>query len=314
MHKIGSLRSVIALLTAAMFLWTGGAEAMQLSTIPLEDGPNRMVVAARGEIIPGDYDRLVAYIGQLPDTAQIAGFMLDSPGGNVMEASKIAHWFGRVGATVAVLGQSKCVSACFLIFAAGRKKLTSPTALIGVHSASEGGAETAETMAITTAMARDAATFGVPPVVLGKMVMATPGQMEWLTQRDLIAMGVTITQADNQPSPPPAVSSPPVAASPATVAPIAPPPVSQEPVTFRQGFADRQGWEQWVGSLSGPYLDGVTFWAGHRSDHKPPSCYGDGGADLGPFTAGCLSAQHRLSLVDAQRKGDPEYRRGWNSL
>lgn len=315
MDRIGRLRGAIAGLTAAMWVCAGGAEAMQFSTLPVDNDPDQVVIGATGEIIPGDLDRLAAYVGALPSASRILGFTLDSPGGNLAEASKIARTFRRIGATVGVLGQAKCVSACFLIFAAGAKKITDPTALIGVHSASVEGAETAEAMAVTTAMARDTATLGVPPGIIGKMVVATAGQMEWLTQRDLTSMGVIITQADAPRSPSPAVAAPPAAVSQGGVAAVAPPPVpTAEPVTFRQGFADRQGWEQWFATLTEQYLDGATFWAEHRSDHKTPSCYGNGGGDLGAFTAGCLSAQQRLSPADVRRKGDPEYRRGWNSF
>jgi hypothetical protein len=310
MQRIRRLRGAIAGFIAAMWVGVAGAEAMQFSTIPLESAPGQVVIGATGVIIPGDLDRLVTYVRALPATAQLAGFALDSPGGNIEEASKIARAFRRINATVGVLGQSRCVSACFLMFAAAARKITDPTALIGVHSASIEGADTAEAMAVTTAMARDAAALGVPSAIIGKMVVATLGQVDWLTQQDLISMGVIIAQADAP------RSRPTLSASTTGVAPavVAPPVAAEEPVTFRQGLADRQGWEQWVASLSGPYLDGATFWAGHRSDHKPPTCYGDGGADLGAFSAGCLSAQQRLSLVDVRRKADPEYRRGWNSL
>jgi hypothetical protein len=214
-----------------------------------------------------------------------------------------------------------------LMFAAGARRVAEYTALIGVHSASEGGAETAESMAITTAMARDAATFGVPPGIIGKMVLAEPGQMEWLTQRDLVSMGVRILQPDPLTSPPPPGTTPPVAAvsggtppvapvaslPASTAAGISPPATAQEPPAFQQGLADRNNWEQWFGSLSGPYLDGASFWAGHRSDPRAPSCNGTGSTGVA-FTSGCLTAQQRLAAADVRRKSDPDYRRGWNSF
>lgn len=318
-----SIMATVGTISLTVALWVGvqTAQAMQFAVLPLEDS-GKVVIAATGEIIPGDLDRLAATIERLPPTLRIVGYSLDSPGGNLLEAEKIANGIHRMQTTVGVLGQARCVSACFLLFAAGATKLTDPTALIGVHSASEAGGENTESLALTTAMARDVAELGVPPGIIGKMVTATPGQVEWLTQRDLASMGVKILRDDA--APPPA-SVPPVASAPnrlpaAAVAALpaglmAPAPIAaQDPVTFRQGFADRQSWEQWFASISGPYLDGAAFWAQHRSDHKIPSCYGDAGMDPGSFTAGCLAAQQRLSATDVRRQSDPDYRRGWNSL
>jgi hypothetical protein len=203
MHQIGRLRGAIAGLTAAMWLCAGGAEAMQFSPVALGNDPNKVVIQAVGEIIPGDFDRLRASFMDLPSTARIGGVILDSPGGNIAEASRIAEGLRRTGLTVAVFGQARCVSACFLIFAAAARKVIEPTALIGVHSASVAGAETTEAKASTLTMARYAATLGVAPDIIRKMVNATPGQIEWLTQRDLTSMGVIITQADARAHPSP---------------------------------------------------------------------------------------------------------------
>jgi hypothetical protein len=65
-----------------------------------------------------------------------------------------------------------------------------PDALIGVDSTSgENGQENLTLMAFTTAFARDAAAYGVPPAIIGKMVQTDPGRMAWLTA-DLGAKGV----------------------------------------------------------------------------------------------------------------------------
>jgi hypothetical protein len=174
---------------------------MQFATIPLDGNPGAVVIGAVGEIIPGDLDRLLAHAGGLPPTARVLGFALDSPGGNLVEAEKIAYLVRSLQTIVFVVGQARCASACFLIFAAGAKRIFEVTALIGVHSASEAGRETAGSMAVTTAMARDAAALGVPPGIIGKMVTTQPGQMEWLTQRDLVSMGVQVIQPDAPASP-----------------------------------------------------------------------------------------------------------------
>jgi hypothetical protein len=49
-------------------------------------------------------------------------------------------------------------------------------------------------------------------------------------------------------------------------------PTIADEAAFHDGHADRQGWEAWFAELSGAYREGAEFWAGHRSDHKPPDC------------------------------------------
>ena len=66
-------------------------------------------------------------------------------------------------------------------------------ALVGVHSASENGEENLTSMGLTTALAREAVAYGVPPATIGKMVGTEPGRIAWLTQSDLKPMGVVLT-------------------------------------------------------------------------------------------------------------------------
>lgn len=47
-------------------------------------------------------------------------------------------------------------------------------------------------MAFTTAYARVAAEYGVPPAIIGKMVQTQPGRMYWLTPTDLKPMAVVV--------------------------------------------------------------------------------------------------------------------------
>lgn len=83
---------------------------------------------------------------------------------------------------------------------------------------------------------------------------------------------------------------------------------------FQQGSADRQGWEDWFGRLTGDYRSGAAFWSGHRSIPNPGSCYGPAGQNLGDWTAGCVAAQQRLAVPDVRRKAEPDYWQGWNRL
>jgi hypothetical protein len=155
---------------------------------------------------------LDSFIGKLPKT-ELLSFFIDSPGGNVFEAEKIAVFINKSAATVTIPSDSQCASACFLLFAAAAHRFMGPNALIGVHSASENGEENLTSMGFTTALARVAAAYGVPDSIIGKLVQTEPGRMSWLTPTDLKPMGVVILtasspQAQPLPSPPQTQFSP----------------------------------------------------------------------------------------------------------
>jgi hypothetical protein len=152
-----------------------------------------------GEIIPGDMQRLEnAYAALSPaQRKKIMSIDLNSPGGNVVESIKIAAFvhshklWTMVGA-----GDGKmkvCASACFYIFAQGFIRGVVLPAAIGVHSVSIDGAETSESARVTLAVMRLLALDGkVPDAILGKMALAPPGAMIWLTADDLRTMHVPI--------------------------------------------------------------------------------------------------------------------------
>jgi hypothetical protein len=176
------------------------ASALQYQRVPLD--PPLIGVAATGPIVPGDFDRLDAFIRTLPQTDHILGFFIDSPGGNILEAEKIALLINKTAATVTIPSDSQCASACFLLFAAAAHRFMGPNALIGVHSASENGEENLFSMGFTTAFARDAAGYGVPDAIIGKLVSTEPGRMTWLTPSDLKPMDVAILTASLPQGPP----------------------------------------------------------------------------------------------------------------
>ncbi len=311
-------RGAVAGVVAAIAASATTAHAMQFHVVTLDDGVHS-VIQATGPIIPGDMERLHTLVGAMPSTDILGGFVLDSPGGNLDEAVRFANVVHEFGLPIYVLGGAQCSSACFLIFAASPHKFVAPDALIGVHSASIAGQETPDSMAMTTAMAREAATLGVPAAIIGKMVETNPNRMEWLTPDDLASMDVVVIQPKLQAPPAVANAAPPTANA---AAPAAPSPSdatattssspSDEPPDFQQGLADRGSWETWYASLSGDYQRGAFFWSAHRTDPRPPSCYPNG-QNVGDWTAGCLAAQQRLASSDVRRKTDPVYRQGWNS-
>jgi ATP-dependent protease ClpP protease subunit len=279
---------------------------MQYARVPVEGGG--IVIQATGPIIAGDVGRLTVFLRSLPASDQVLGYALDSPGGEVGEAEKLANFVHLTDQTVAVLSGAKCASACFLIFAAAPRKLAAPDALIGVHSASDaGGDETLSSLAATTLMSRDLAGLGVPSSIIAKVVETEPNRMEWLMPRDLALLGAqVITPTPRAPQPSPTNGQ---------TASAARAPAVNAPSTnvFDQGLADRRRWEAWLNSLPGAYHEGARYWSAQRSLPKPGSCFGPAGQNLGDWTSGCLAAQQLLAPTDIRRKSEPEYRLGWNS-
>lgn len=107
-------------------------------------------IPIRGEILTGDADRFnsalnVALRKASKDKPPIIAD-LDSFGGSVSEAGKIASLVKEKELAVSVLKSSECASACFIIFLSTPYKFAWHGARIGVHSVSvENGGENAST-------------------------------------------------------------------------------------------------------------------------------------------------------------------------
>ena len=316
-------RSLVGVLLAAGLLASVvPAHSMQFQRVAA--GDNDVLIHSRGPIVAGDLDRLQAALGMLLTTDKLIGLVLDSPGGSIAEAEKVAGFISTNHLAVAVLGTGECSSACFLLFAASPSRFAERAALIGVHSATRDGIETTDAMAATTIMARDAAAYGVPNSIVGKIVTTAPQRLSWLTPTDLTSMGVTFLTPTNPPppasppvgareAPPPLPSQPPAAQVPPPTGAYAATTSSNPPTaSFQQGLSDRQSWETWFNSLTEGYRNGAEFWSAERSAQHPGSCLPSGASV--EWSAGCVAAQQRLAQPDVRRKTDPEYRLGWNSF
>jgi hypothetical protein len=193
--KLRMLCWLRAALGALMLLLAGegAARAMDFSTVRVENGdPLSVAIVMAGAIGPGDADRFTNYVAAARASQHVVIFVLHSPGGSVFEAERMASALRALGATVIVGPRSPCVSACFLLFAAGVKRYAEATAVIGVHSASSAGVETTASLATTALMARTAATFGVPASIVAAMLTTGPKQLVTLDRTDLLAMDVHV--------------------------------------------------------------------------------------------------------------------------
>lgn len=148
----------------------------------------------RGEIVPGDYDRLIGYAVENGLHLTTFRVILSSPGGDVTEALRIGKLLKGIFATVAVgptFGQ--CASACFIIFASAVER-ESMAGLVGIHrpylspermrSLSPGQAEALETTAMLDAEAY-LHQLRIPNNLVEIMFEHASNEIHWLTDDEL---------------------------------------------------------------------------------------------------------------------------------
>jgi len=178
-----------ALALAAALAVAPAARAMTVQLVPVPGEAPSAALLLQGHIVAGDARRLRRALAQ----GGFAALVLNSPGGSVLEARDMARLIRMLHVPVVVPDHAVCASACFMLFAAGRDRVAEPGAMIGVHSASvSGGNETMDSLGVTTLMAREAAQYGVPAGITGRMVTTAPGQMAWLGRADLESMDVRV--------------------------------------------------------------------------------------------------------------------------
>ena len=86
-----------------------------------------------GEIKTGDAKKLLAMLLD-PKPLVLLSVIVDSPGGSVDEAIKIAKLVKSLYVTVSVKPNGNCASACFFIFLAGSGRGASPAELMGTDA------------------------------------------------------------------------------------------------------------------------------------------------------------------------------------
>jgi hypothetical protein len=241
------------------------ASALQYGRVQVE--PDVIAITITGPIVPGDMERLGSFLDTLPKSDRFFGFFVDSPGGDILEAEKIAAAVREADVQVVVPSGSQCSSACFLIFAAAVRRYMAPDALIGVHSVSEAGQETFRSFALTTAFARTARDLGVPDAIIGKIVTTEPGRMTWLTPADLSSMNVVVlAESSPEVKPLPPSASPSWNSSGEWVQIYSRPTLSEAislAKTYKDSFSNTvvfRAENGWFAVVIGPYAPGKGVW------------------------------------------------------
>ena len=163
-------------------------------------GPTGPLVIS-GEIVPGDYDRLLSRI--LDDEDRFLAqnkIILASDGGDVAEALKIAQLVKSLFTEV-IVGPltGRCVSACFFIYAAANQRGTDGKRLIGINrpyivDSDAVSAPTADaTIAETSALARVRVFLqenAVPDYLVDEMFRHASDDAYWLSADDEKSLGL----------------------------------------------------------------------------------------------------------------------------
>jgi hypothetical protein len=160
-------------------------------------GPYATLVL-RGEIKPGDYDRLFEYAARNNVDLRAIQITLASPGGDVSEALKIGQLFKNIYADVAVgpvTGQ--CASACFILYASAVHRTSAP-GLVGIHrpylskerlqTLSPSAAEGLETSALSAAEGY-LHKLRVPSSIVDIMFENASTEIHWLNLDELRMVG-----------------------------------------------------------------------------------------------------------------------------
>jgi hypothetical protein len=178
----GAASRAAAFALSAVLAWP--AAAADITVMPSRGG---VVVSMSGKIEHGDTDRLEALLDGLAGASvTVHALALNSPGGYLIESLAMADVVRARRMTT--FAWDTCASACFVVYAAGSRKLATPMARLGVHTAYEPGGATSSKA--TATMAEACRRFGVPQSVLAKMAKTRAPDIAWITRREARAMGV----------------------------------------------------------------------------------------------------------------------------
>jgi ATP-dependent protease ClpP protease subunit len=189
-----------SLLITAVLLLVAQVHAARFSMGDLDPSApsaNKDVVIS-GEIIRGDYQRLIAFIRTDP-LLLARTFVLASPGGDLLEAIKIGGLLKAIYRPVVVnpaVGQ--CASACFFIYVAAVERTGGSYPAIGIHRPYFAPAyfsklSLAEAEAKHKALLSEARHYleerEVPQYLIEKMFSLSSDDIYWLTMKDIKNVG-----------------------------------------------------------------------------------------------------------------------------
>jgi hypothetical protein len=130
------MRSLLALIAAAMLLALAGAPAAAMNFKFGTMGSGLTVVVAKGDIARGDARKLARALDKAgTDRHGTKLLYLESDGGLVAEALKMAEIMRSVGVTTIVRKDTVCASACAsVLFVSGKYRTVEKGGMLAIHS------------------------------------------------------------------------------------------------------------------------------------------------------------------------------------
>jgi len=195
--KMKFLRTIIAAaLCGAASMLPSQSSAM---TFREEVRNGLLILHFDGKIEHGDYDKVFDFyrrIGQSYTGTRMV-VSLNSTGGFVLEASKIATFLRELNQSTIVAPNNRCYSACFILFAAGQHRFIGRGATLGVHRAGDftDNGEDMVSKALTLQMSQTLIEYGVSPQIIQKLMATDFSRVAVLNEADLRSMSVTVIDA-----------------------------------------------------------------------------------------------------------------------
>jgi hypothetical protein len=150
------------------------------------------IIALDGEIDAGTIRDFHRALKARPNTRVI---LLESPGGYVDEALRLAAEIRRLGLSTAIPKDFGCYSACSYLFFAGKEHVV--RGALGVHAvAEEGGRPGAPVYDgdVRTALKR----YGAPPPVIQAMASTPSSDMHVFSAKEISAYSLNRAAADSK--------------------------------------------------------------------------------------------------------------------
>jgi hypothetical protein len=201
---IGRAASLALVVLCALAALSGPAFAAEIFYMDRDTFTNEYTgpvgpLVLSGEIVPGDYARVLAKIAEDPNRFLSQNkLILASSQGNAGEAMKIAALVKSLYTEVIVAPLTgRCAGACFLIYAAAAARGTDGEKLLGVSRPGLAESEwaampTAQAALLEDGMQAPARTFlndnEVPPDIVDEMFKRPPTDIYWLSDEQEAAL------------------------------------------------------------------------------------------------------------------------------
>jgi len=184
------MQLLVSLLILLGLLWLP-ARAADITTLK-RDGVARVIVVS-GVIAPGDAQKF-ANIALLTDDAVVA---LASDGGALKEALDIGRAIRLKGFSTYVAPNSRCASACALIWLAGVPRQMASTARVGFHAAYYDTAGVKEVSSSGNAIVGSYLNaLGLPERAVLSLTSAPPASVRWFSPAQVRSTGIDVTVQD----------------------------------------------------------------------------------------------------------------------